>query len=1277
MLQDWLLLIVSLGYLGLLFAVAYYGDRQPGSWRGGARESAIYALSLAIYCTSWTFYGSVGRAATNGADFLLIYLGPVLMIVPGYPLMRKIIDVSQAQNVTSIADFIGARYGKSRPVAALAATIAVIGILPYIALQLQAVSQSFEVLAQPTVAATADGHAPFYRDTALYVAFTMAVFSILFGVRHVQASERHEGMILAIAFESLVKLAAFIAAGAFVVFGMFDGLPALLELAARDAAVRAAVDASQPSTAWIALTVASAFAFICLPRQFQVAFVAAGRPENLRTATWLFPAYLVAINLFVPAIAAAGLVLTGSAAGADGWVLTLPLAADQPLLSVFVFIGGLSAATSMVIVASVALSTMVCNELVVPALIGRLVHPATDQDLGELLLRIRRIAIFVILFLAYVYYLVIGGRYPLASIGLISFCAVSQFAPALIAGLYWRRAHRHGVFAGLLAGLTVWTYGLFIPTFEPGGGPVLPDVFGVDANSVTRGLFWSLLVNVSLFVAISLVARQRERDVVQAEAFVQGHRRDDAPGQGKTAPATPIRRELEALAARFVGAEATERAFAEAPDEQREKALAELTERLLSGAIGAASARIVVTAALRRRGTARADLSVLDQASEAILASRDLLRSTLESVRLGIGVFDDSLRLAAWNRRFVDLLALDGARAHVGTSLEAIVHATGAPDSVDVDLGQIAADQRDPATRGTNRAYERRRADGMVLDIQTTPMPAGGFVLVLTDVTERVRAAELLRDGERRIRVYTDNVPVLMAYVDRDERYRFTNHAYEAALGLTRERTFGMSIREALGDQRYAMLKPDIDAAFRGEKRVFELELPSGREMRLYLGAYIPHVDDRGEVAGFFTLYQDITEQREAESILREAKATLEKRVAERTRDLTRLNEQLGEAKASAEAANLGKTRFLAAASHDLLQPLHAARLFSASLAEAPLEGRSKDIVGQIEQALGAVDELLRALLDISKLDAGGLRPDLRAFVLGDVFEGLAGSFAPVAGNRDVDFRIVPTRLTIESDPTLLRRILQNFLANALRYAKGGKVLLGCRRRGGEVRIDVWDTGPGIPEDKRVAIFEEFHRLEEAEDGGPPGLGLGLAIVERIARMLDHRIELRSWPGRGSVFSVIVPLAAKKAAPAKAAFRPQRAARGSLVGRMVLAIDNDRAILEGMRALFEGWSSVALVATDVAEARRVLAAHGGPPDIVLIDHHLGGGETGFDALDALADALPRDVPTVLITANRTDEVRDLARARRVPILLKPVRPAALRALVTQLVAPAAETVAAE
>lgn len=1276
MLQDWLLLIVSLGYLGLLFAIAYYGDRRPDSWRGGARESAIYALSLAIYCTSWTFYGSVGRAATNGADFLLIYLGPILVIVPGYPLMKKIIAVTQAQNVTSIADFIGARYGKSRPVAALAAVIAVIGVLPYIALQLQAVSQSFETLAQPTVAALPAGHAPFYRDTALYVAFTMAVFSILFGVRHVQASERHEGMILAIAFESLIKLAAFLAAGAFVVFGLFDGPQALFQAAAQEPTVRNALDKSTPSSLWLALTVASAFAFLCLPRQFQVAFVAAGRPENLKTATWLFPAYLLAINIFVPAIAVAGLVFYGTPSGGDGFVLTLPLAADQPMLSLFVFIGGLSAATSMVIVASVALSTMICNELVVPALIGRLFRPATDEDLGERLLQIRRVAIFAILALAYVYYLVIGGRYPLASIGLISFCAVSQFAPALIVGLYWRKAHRHGVFAGLLAGLAVWAYGLFIPTFEPGSGPSLPDVFGVGADNVTRGLFWSLLVNIVLFIAISLVARQRERDIVQAEAFVAPHRRGDTPDPVRQSLATPLRSELEALAARFVGAEAAERAFADAPDEHREAALAELTERLLSGAIGAASARIVVTAALRRRGTSRADTAVLNQASEAILASRDLLRSTLESVRLGIGVFDTDRKLAAWNKRFLDLLALDAAPANVGTSLSAIVNATGAPGSIGLDLRQIAADQSEAGGRDITRAYERRRADGMVLDIQTTPMPTGGFVLVLTDVTERVRAAELLRDGERRIRVYTDNVPALMAYVDRDERYRFTNRAYEAALGLTRERTFGLSIREALGDQRYAMLKPDIDAAYRGERRVFELELPSGQEMRLYLGAYIPHLDERGEVTGFFTLYQDITEQREAESVLREAKATLERRVNERTRDLTRLNEQLAEAKATADAANLGKTRFLAAASHDLLQPLHAARLFSASLTDARLDGRPKELVGQIEQALGAVDELLRALLDISKLDAGGLTPERRPFVAADVIDTLGASMAPVAESRGVDFRVVSARATIYTDPTLLRRILQNFLANAFRYAKGGKVVLGCRRQGEMMRIEVWDTGPGIAEDKRQVIFEEFHRLEDADDGGTPGLGLGLAIVDRIARMLGHKVGLRSWPGRGSVFSVIVPLAAQKVAPAP----PMRAAapiRGSLVGRAVLAIDNDRTILEGMRALIEGWSSTALVASDIAEARAQLQRHGRPPDIVLVDHHLSGGETGFDALDAMADVLPASVPVVLITANRTDEVRDLARKRGVPLLLKPVRPAALRAMISQLIGRAAESAAAE
>src|SRR5579885_1224622 len=563
MLAPWFVSIVALGYLGLLFAIAFYGDRRAEQGRGGVREAVIYALSLAIYCTSWTFYG---------IDFVLIYVGPILLILPGYAIMRKILRIAQAHNVTSIADFIGARYGKSRPVAALATVIAVVGVLPYLALQLQAVTLSFDALVSASPDLVRSDHLPVWGDTALYVALMMAVFSILFGVRHVHASERHHGLILAIAFESLVKLGAFLAAGLFVVFGLFDGPAHLLDQAMADPAIAARLEAVAFQPAWISITLLAAFAFICLPRQFHVAVVESGRPANLRMAAWLFPLYLVAINLFVPAIALVGLLRFSDGTPPDLFVLMLPISGNLSWLSLAVFIGGLSASTSMVIVESVALSTMICNELVMPVLLrGPSLRTATGGGMGGLLLAIRRSAIFAVLLAAYGYHALIGDRYPLASIGLISFCAVAQFGPALLAGLYWRGAHRQGALAGMAGGALVWAYALLLPSLSEAGwlptslgGGVLPPVLP-GADSLTNGAVWSLLVNLAFLVGGSLLAHHREHDRQQAQAFIAGETAIDA-AESESPGHAPAFDDLKSLVARFLGSERAERAFARPVD---------------------------------------------------------------------------------------------------------------------------------------------------------------------------------------------------------------------------------------------------------------------------------------------------------------------------------------------------------------------------------------------------------------------------------------------------------------------------------------------------------------------------------------------------------------------------------------------------------------------------------------------------------------------------------------------------------------------------------------
>lgn len=1148
-------LFVSLAavcYLGLLFAVAWIGERHAPRVRKSAWEPVIYALTLAVYCTSWSFYGSIGHIALSGLGFTLIYIGPVLMMLLGYPLIRKMVRVGQANNVTSVADFIGARYGKSQLVAALVTIIAVVGIVPFIALQLQAVSFTFNVLVTGTPGlAAAARSAPLWHDTAFYVALTMALFAILFGLRHVHTNERHQGMMVAIAFESLVKLGAFLALGLFVTFVLFSGPADLASRAAANPRIVQRLTSLNVQPQWITIAVLAALAFICLPRQFHVTVVESSKPADLRTAAWVFPLYLVAISLFVPAIAAAGLLTFGRSTYPEFFSLLLPMMTHHPMVALAVFIGGLSAATAMIIVEVVALSTMVCNEVVMPLLLRRPGFRAAGTGMAPVLLRIRRIAVFAILLAAYAYHVATVYRYSLSSIGLISFAAVAQFAPALIAGLYWRRAHRYGAVAGMAAGALVWMHAMLLPSMREASLNKVLSVLGSGtlpmlipgADTLTNSTAWSLLLNTGLLIGISLLARANERDRLQADTFVGASDHAHVEHQGPVRAATFD--ELRTLAERLVGPERALRAFSGPVETYRDKDLAAYTERLLSGAIGAASAHIMVTAVLRRhRAPLGAAGAILEEASEAILFNHDLLRATLENVTQGIGMFDAQWRLAAWNRRFLELLHIPEEQAQIGTPLQDLLRDN---DRLGGDLVGQLAEQADPNRPAQARTRQQRLPDGSVLEFQVNPIQAGGFVLVCTDVTEQIRTLEALRESERRIR---------------------------------------------------------------------------------------------------------------------EANELLEQRVAERTRELTLLNEQLAEAKRVAEAASVGKTRFLAAASHDLLQPLHVARILTGALSERQRTGKPSVLLAQLDQALGAVDELLQTLLDISKLDTGVLQPQLQPVEIQKVLSGLIASFQPMAAQRSLILRVVPSRAVVMTDPALLRRILQNFLSNALRYTRRGKVLVGCRRRGDRIVIEVWDTGIGIPQDELKVIFEEFRRGGSNDAETPPGLGLGLAIVDRIARMLEHPVAVRSWPGRGSVFSVSVPTS--KAPPATVLPGGDERSRGSLAKRLVLCVDNDPAVLVAMRTLLRGWSCEVLTARDAAGACEEIDNRGAIPDIVLMDYHLEGEVTGLAALETLSGHVGRPLPAIIITANYTDAVRQAADALGYAVLNKPVRPGALRALMAQM-----------
>jgi Na+/proline symporter len=452
MLHDWGVIAVAFGYIGLLFFVASHGDRLSATERGRA-SALIYPLSLAIYCTSWTFFGSVGFATRTSVDFLAIYLGPILMIGLCTPLLRRVIQLAKSQNITSIADFIGARYGKSQAVAVTVALIAIIGSVPYIALQLKAMASSLETILSEDQGLS---KIPIIGDIALMVTLTMAAFAVLFGTRQTDATEHQHGLMLAVATESIVKLVAFLAVGAFVTFWMFTPDELIHQAMKTPEAVRA-INYVPSIGNFLIMALLSFFAIMLLPRQFHVSVVENSSDEEVGRARWLFPLYLVAINLFVIPIALAGLVIFPfGAVDSDMYVLALPIEGNAPLLSIVVFVGGLSAATAMVIVECVALSIMVSNDIIVPLVLQRAPQSRTAQkDFGDFLLKARRFAIFAIMVMAYFYYRALGHT-QLVAIGLLSFAAIAQLAPAFFGGLLWRRATARGAIGGMLVGGAVW-----------------------------------------------------------------------------------------------------------------------------------------------------------------------------------------------------------------------------------------------------------------------------------------------------------------------------------------------------------------------------------------------------------------------------------------------------------------------------------------------------------------------------------------------------------------------------------------------------------------------------------------------------------------------------------------------------------------------------------------------------------------------------------------------------------------------------------------------------
>lgn len=795
MISPALVLGAAFGYLLLLFTVAAYGDQRAAQGRSVIDNPTVYALSWGVFCTAWTYFGSVGRAASGGVWFLPIYLGPTLAMLLAWVVLRKIVRIARTYRVTSIADFIASRYGKSPLLAAVVTLITVVGIVPYIALQLKAVSAGYEVL---TGESAASSSAAWWMDGTLYVALALAAFAIVFGTRHLDLAERHEGMVAAIAFESAVKLVAFLAVGAFVTWGLFDGMADIWARAQAVPDLRALLRLNQGGGAfgyaqWFALTLLSMLAVLLLPRQFQVMVVECVDERHIRRAAWLFPVYLLLINVFVLPIAIGGLLLLGPGqSDPETFVLSLPLGQGAPALALLAYIGGISALTGMLIVETVAVSTMVCNDLVMPTLLrlGRF-SAREGGDLTRLLLNIRRAAIVAMLMLGYLYFRVAGEAYALVSIGLISFAAVAQFAPALLGGIYWRGGTGAGALWGLLAGFAVWTYTLMLPSVAKSGwigagfldhGPygialLAPErLFGLTGlDSLTHSLFWSLSINVGLYVGISLVRSPSAREASQALLFVDVFRRGGAEpvfwrGRARLD-------DLRALAGRFLGPARAAALFSEharetgvaVPDLVADARLVDRVERQVAGAIGTASARVMMESVAQEEPLSVEDvLEILDEASQL----RGYARALEEKSR-SLEKATDELRTANEQLQSLDHLKDD--------FMSSVTHELRTPLTSIRALSELMLDSpdMDPAQRAeflgivVSESERLSRLVNQVLDL--AKIEAGAAEWASTDVDLRalvqdaVRASsELFRERGAAVTLdLPDAVPTLRADPDR------------------------------------------------------------------------------------------------------------------------------------------------------------------------------------------------------------------------------------------------------------------------------------------------------------------------------------------------------------------------------------------------------------------------------------------------------------------------------------------------------------------------------
>ncbi|MDY6975996.1 MAG: PAS-domain containing protein [Pseudomonadota bacterium] len=1137
MVFGWVTLAVL--YLFLLFSLASWGEKNSPTARALTSHPAIYSLALAIYCTAWTFFGMVGQASRDTWIYLPIMLGPILVYVLGYKFIYKLTLVSKKQHITTISDFIASRYGKRQTVALVVTLIALLATIPYIALQLKAVGATFQLLTQQP------------NSNGIIIAATgfIAAFAIYFGTRQTDVTEYRRGLMLAIAFESTIKLLALVLV-AIVGYSAWKRTQsgAFFESFTNEIAL-----AQFGSFSFIAQTIMAAAAIVCLPRQFHVAIIDNLSLGHIRTARWLFPLYLAIISAVIPVIAIAGkAIFAGQSIEPDSYVLSLAMFSESALLQVIVFVGGLSAATAMIIVATLTLSTMLTNDVILPRILAFTGNTDDKKDISRKIRLIRRVVIAFILLMAFLYHQQMTSSRSLHSIGLIAFSLVIQLMPAIVGGLYWKRAHAHGVYAGLMVGLVIWVLWLVLPI-------VSEQVSQMEQNElISQGAMISLAANSLVYILFSHFAPQRLIDRMQAEAFVSPAISSNNTVKAQATNVTVS--DLVTLLSTFMGTGRCDQLLTQyqqlnncqlSHTDTPNESFLSFCERALGGVIGASSAKVLLDSALRGKKMDFTEvINFFDDTTQAMQFNMTALLTSLENMDQGISVVDKHLNLVAWNKRYANLYPYPDNLLAVGTPIEKLIRYNASQGEfgthdVDTEVEKRLAHLRS----GMPHRFTRQRKDGRVIEMVGNPLPGGGFVTSFNDITGHVEIQQALEES-------------------------------------------------------------NIDLEARIKKRTEEVH-----------------------------------------SINAELRLEIERR-SEAEKELIR-------ARKAAEDANASKTRFLALASHDVLQPLNAAKLYVSALEEQELSEQALAIIQKLGHSVTSSEALIGTLLDIARLDQGEMKPDIESIDVNTLLSPLVDEMAMRAREKGLGFKAIIRPCWVRGDRTYLYRITQNLLSNAVKYTEKGRVLFTVKPVKGTVYFKVIDTGIGISDDKKDSIFGDFFRANESKEHG---LGLGLGVVRRLGLQLNSDIKVNSKVGKGSCFAFSLEKAEPKQAP-DITVKPRST---TFTGMNVLCVDDQRENLDAMQTLLKKWGINVFLANNWDDALKVCEVI--QPQILLMDYQLShdSEKNGLALIEEIRHRLNIVVPAALITATPDENLVTQCKEQGVNFLAKPLKPAKLRALLQSM-----------